>query len=305
MPTTVALPLLTYQKKPLDMNHVDWMVDSTGLLGDSEALRKRMNEQGYLYLPGLLGRERVKKARRILCERLAKLDLLAPDTDPLDAFPHPTNKDGFAGGRLDQLFEDPSPIEDVLYRGRMIEFFRDFLAADVLHFDYTWMRQVPPGPATPIHSDVVYMGRGTHQLYTAWTPMGDNGFDLGGLMVLDGTHQHQGLAKQYWKSDVDAYCTNTDDKRDGWQRNDGGWLRGHANQLQRSLGGTWRTHDFKMGDVVLFNVYTVHGGTDNHSNQMRLSTDTRYQRANDAVDERWVGQKPPGHGPEGKRGLIC
>jgi hypothetical protein len=306
MSTAVALPQLTYQMKPMDMDGVDWMVDSTPLLGDVEALRQRMDEQGYLYLPRLHGRDRVKKARRTICERLASLGLLDPTRDVMDAIPHPTDYNtNFSGGRLEQMFSDPEPINDVLYRGPLMQFFRDFLAADVLHYDYTWMRQVKPGPATQIHSDVVYMGRGTHNLYTVWTPMGDNDFTMGGLMVLEGSHKHEGLAKQYWKGDVDAYCTNTDDQRDGWKKNNGGALMGHADQLRRSLGGTWRTHDYKMGDVVIFNVYTVHGGTDNHSNELRLSTDTRYQRAHEAVDERWMGETPVGHGPGGKRGLIC
>ena len=135
--------------------------------------------------------------------------------------------------------------------------------------------------------------------------MGDNDFNLGGLLVLEGSHKHDGLAKQYWKSDVDAYCSNTDDHRDGWQKGNGGALKGEGDQLRRSLGGRWVTGDYRMGDVVIFNVYTVHGGTDNHSNVLRLSTDTRYQRASEAVDDRWVGEKPPAHGPNAKRGFIC
>ena len=65
-----------------------------------------------------------------------------------------------------------------------------------------------------------------------------------------------------------------------------GSLRGTANQIRRSLGGKrWLTADYRMGDVVLFNVYTVHGGTDNHSDRIRLSTDTRYQLASEPLDE--------------------
>lgn len=151
------------------------------------------------------------------------------------------------------------------------------------------------------------MGRGTHELFTAWTPFGDNGFDLGGLRVLEGSNNHTGLAKSYWQSDVDAFCTNKPESR-SWGKSWGtnGALNGSATQLRKSLGyDQWRTADFKMGDVVIFDVYTVHGGTDNRSNRVSLSTDTRYQRASAPVDERWVGVQPIGHGPEAKRGLIC
>ena len=67
----------------------------------------------------------------------------------------------------------------------------------------------------------------------------------------------------------------------------------------------WVTGDYRMGDVVIFSVYAVHGGTDNRSNKVRLSTDTRYQRADALIDERWVGAQPVGHGPGGKRGSLA
>ncbi len=303
MTTTTPLPPLTYRDETLD--DVRLMTDSSPLLGDIGAIRQRMSEAGYLYFPGFLGRERVIEARRQIVDRLEKAGALAPGTDPMDAIPHPTNHAGFEGGRLDALFENPDPIDEVLYRGPMMQFFREFLAADVRHYDFTWMRQVPPGPATPIHSDVVYMGRGTHQLFTAWTPMGDNSFDMGGLLILEGSHRDPGLAKRYWKFDVDAFCSNHEDKRDAKTKGTGGWLRGTAKQIRHAVGGRWVTGDFRMGDVVIFSVYTVHGGTDNHSNVLRLSTDTRYQRVSEAADERWVGEKPPAHGPLAKRGMIC
>ncbi len=300
-----AMPTLTYQGEPLESDYTRLMDDSTPLLSDVNALRARMDRDGYLYLPGYLGRDRVLRARQIMLDRLSKLGLLDPAFDPADAIPHPTKKSSFAGGRLEELFENPEPISDVLYRGPMMDLFRQFLAADVRHYDYTWMRQVAPGPATSIHSDVVYMGRGTHHLHTAWTPMGDNTFDLGGLLVLRGSHRHEGLAKAYWKSDVDTFCSNTDETREAKRQGSTGALNGAARQLRNSIGGDWVTGDFRMGDVVIFNVYTVHGGTDNHSNVLRLSTDTRYQRASEAIDERWIGEKPIGHGPLAKRGMIC
>jgi hypothetical protein len=302
---SATLPDLFYRNERLDPQHVDRMTDSTPLLQDMDSIRRRMNEDGYLYLPAYLGRERVLQARRVLTDRLLKLGLLDPDHDPMAAVPS-EKRDTFAGGHLFELFDDPTPIHHVLYHGPMMQFFRAFLDAPVRHYDYTWMRQVGPGPATRIHSDVVYMGRGTHQLYTAWTPMGDNGFDLGGLLVLAGSHHFDGFNKGYWHSDVDEFCANrVNGERDAWGRRHGGSLNATAGQLQKNIGGKWVTSDYRAGDVVIFNVYTVHGGTDNRSNVLRLSTDTRYQRAADPIDERWIGLHPVGHGPAGKRGKIC
>jgi hypothetical protein len=44
---------------------------------------------------------------------------------------------------------------------------------------------------------------------------------------------------------------------------------------------------------------------DNRSNRLRLSSDSRYQLAAEPVDERWVGEDPPGHSSAGKRGRVC
>ena len=57
--------------------------------------------------------------------------------------------------------------------------------------------------------------------------------------------------------------------------------------------------------MLIFSIHTVHASLDNRSNRIRLSADSRYQRADEAADERWVGEKPIGHSQAGKRGRIC
>ena len=55
----------------------------------------------------------------------------------------------------------------------------------------------------------------------------------------------------------------------------------------------------------MFNMTLVHGSLDNQTNRFRLSTDTRYQLLADPIDERWVGERPPGHGASQTRGRVC
>jgi len=49
----------------------------------------------------------------------------------------------------------------------------------------------------------------------------------------------------------------------------------------------------------------VHASLDNQTDFVRLSSDTRYQRASQPADARWVGENPAGHGPRAKQGMIC
>ena len=77
------------------------------------------------------------------------------------------------------LAHDNEPLHRLLYGGRMMEFYERFLGGPVRHYDFTWMRAVAPGYGTQPHGDIVFMGRGTHDLYTAWTPLGDIDYQLG------------------------------------------------------------------------------------------------------------------------------
>lgn len=305
MPAITDMPRLTVQGQSAEC--VELLSDCTPMLGSADSLCRQMQTNGYVFLPGYLGRDRVIEARRVFIEKLRRADMLDPRYDPMQGVVKSDARSGFTGGRLDALFENWKPVHDVLYDGPMMAFFRTFLGGDVRHFDYTWTRQVMPGPATAMHSDVVYMGRGTHELFTAWTPMGDNDFSVGGLILLEGSNNHAGLARTYFKADVDSHCVNKPDAR-AWGKVWGtrGSLLAGPQQLLRSLGGKrWLTADYKMGDVLIFSIYTVHGGTDNHSNRIRLSTDSRYQRADQVADPRWIGEEPVAHGPAARRDLIC
>jgi ectoine hydroxylase-related dioxygenase (phytanoyl-CoA dioxygenase family) len=47
----------------------------------------------------------------------------------------------------------------------------------------------------------------------------------------------------------------------------------------------WHISDFRPGDALFFHAFTVHKAMPNLSgNRMRLSTDNRYQRPNEAVE---------------------
>ena len=179
-----------------------------------------------------------------------------------------------------RLSSKASALKSMLYSGRMTQFFERFLGGPVAHFDYTWLRTVAPGLGTRSHCDIVYMGRGSRNLYTAWTQIGDVDLHMGGLMVLEGSHRHDRLRKTYCTRDVDSYCVNRE--RGAAERDGGnGWLAQDPRQLQRVLGGRWRTHDYTAGDVVVFSTYTVHCGLDNHMNRVCISTDSRYQSAHE------------------------
>jgi ectoine hydroxylase-related dioxygenase (phytanoyl-CoA dioxygenase family) len=192
----------------------------------------------------------------------------------------------------------------------MMAFYERFLGGEVRHFDFTWMRAVAPGRGTPPHMDIVFMGRGTTNLYTSWTPLGDISLEMGGLMVLERSHKHDRINNHYGRKDVDQYCLKPDSEEQpvmgrGGNIGRGGTLSNHPVKLRNRLGGRWLTTNYQAGDLLLFSMFTIHTSLDNHSDRIRISSDTRYQLASEPVDERWIGEHPIAHGPDAKQGIIC
>ena len=99
----------------------------------------------------------------------------------------------FLGGSK-QLTRAPEFLNLVESHGIM-DYFAHFLRSDVLTFDYKWLRVVAPGDFTGAHYDVVYMGRGTHNLYTCWTPITEVTYDMGPLAILAGSHHAAGFER--------------------------------------------------------------------------------------------------------------
>jgi hypothetical protein len=302
-------PTLTCLGKPLDLSAASFgpLRRSDDIAHDPSALRQRMAEDGYLYLPGLLDPAAVLTVRRHITDRLAELGVLDEAQPRLDASYRPGGN-GLQSSH--DLAKNNPLLERLLYTGPMMEYYQRLLGGPVRHFDFTWFRAVGPGFGTYPHCDIVYMGRGTFKVYTSWTPIGDVPISVGGLMVLEGSHRQQERLRRYLTRDVDAYCTNRPDAaaiESGdklWQDWDGR-LSSNPVTLREKLGGRWLTTDFKAGDVLSFGMGTVHASLDNHSDRIRLSSDSRYQLATQAADERWVGPNPIGHGVGGKKGRAC
>ena len=80
----------------------------------------------------------------------------------------------------------------MLFRGPMIDVYEKIFGEAVSHLDYRWLRiKRPADPGalpdvTPPHCDLVYMGRGSLDLLTSWTCFSDVGYDMGGLVLLEG-----------------------------------------------------------------------------------------------------------------------
>ena len=285
--------------------HAFGELSRTGRSEDPATLRARLVEEGYLYIPGFFEPADVLAVRGVLVERLAAGDWLAPGSAPMDAVAIP----GVAidmGVLSTELADDNEPMRRLLYEGRMIRFYEELLGGPIRHFDFTWIRTATAGNPTKVHTDIVFMGRGTTNLYTSWVPYGDIPVEMGGLTVLERSHEDEEIRDVYGRQDVDSYCENLgQDPGDYEHPNANPYLTEDPASFRRRLGGRWLTADFRVGDLLVFGMYTAHGALDNRTDRVRLSSDSRYQLASEPIDDRWIGPNPAGHRKAGKRGIIC
>ena len=284
----------------LEMNahSFGWLKDSSGISHDPSALQRGMDEDGYLFLRDFFPRQAILEARMALLEKLQEGDIFEPGQPLADGILRP----GIHPKFHPTAWKNQPSLNRVVFGPEMKEFFTGFLGGTIRHLDYIWLRTMGCGHGTPPHCDIVYMGRGTHRLYTAWIPYGDVPLEVGGLMILEKSHLQADRIRHYLGSDVDTYCSNVPG-RDGWKHN--GQLTNNPCSLREKLGGRWLTAEFRPGDLLTFRMDTIHASIDNKTQRIRLSTDTRYQRSDEPVDERWVGASPIGHGADSKRALIC
>jgi hypothetical protein len=276
----MASMLVKIGKHELEMDgpYLTELRESSEIRGDMAALNERMREDGYIWIKGFHNRTQVLRARSEILSRLYQQGNLTHDSDPEEGLIGTNNRGAMFGGTN---LENPEFLK-VVNSPEVMRFFSEFLGGEAITYDYKWLRAVASGDSTGAHYDIVYMGRGTTNLYTLWTPFGDTPIEMGTLAVLLGSHKWEHVRSTYGKMDVDR------DRTEGWFSSD-------PIELVDKFGGRWATAPFEAGDAIFFGMFTMHASTVNVTNRMRISCDTRYQLSSEAVDQRWIGRNFTAH----------
>ena len=250
---------------------------SNDIVHDGAQLRERMREDGYLLIRELREPELVLSARREVLTAMSADGLLMADSDVMDGVINPdVPRASTTGVRANEAFRQMPAVQAIFEDRAVPDFFERFLGGGVGTFDFQWMRVAGAGAESTIHSDIVFMGRGTQDLYTCWTPMGDVTLDMGPIVLCLGTERVEAMKETYWASDVDRDL-----------------IEGHFSkdpmEMVTKFGGRWATAEFHPGDVLIFGMHILHASLANISDRYRISADTRYQLASEPFDERWKG----------------
>jgi len=242
-------------------------IDSAGLLGHPQALRSRLAKDGFLFFRGIIEDGPLISLRHEIVAACAGRGWIRPGTNPVDAvaegLPCIEGEDEYF-----KVYDDVQRLEALhalphhpTVRAPMVA----LLGETAFPHPLAIARLVFPGgeaEATPPHQDFPN-NQGTEDLLACWIPLGPCPVELGGLIMLRGSHQLGLLPREfaigagYRKAVLDSRHSRLD------------WIGG----------------DFALGDAVVFHSMTVHRALPNRTDRLRLSVDYRFQREGESLTE--------------------
>jgi len=243
------------------------------LLHDSEALRQRAQEDGYLFFKGLLPRQEILDLRKDFLSVVDRYGWRKPgqdalggemDLDLLNMVPDEQIRSDI--GVSEAAYKDVQKLESFHrfpHHDRLKALYKELFQDEVLVHPRHIARMVTGHRVmvpTPPHQDFPAI-QGSTNTWTAWIPLGDCPRSMGGLSVLR-------------SSDRLGYVPIT---------------------LSKGAGGVaaqtcpwetdWAETDFEAGDVLTFPSLTIHKALRcQHRQFIRLSMDIRYQPKSEPVE---------------------
>ena len=240
--------------------------ESNDILNQPDALLRRLTTEGYLFFRELLPRDTILNVRRQILEVYRAAGWLKPGTELMDGIAraepfkfrseeylrvlrqvmtladlHALKLHPALGGVLERIYGEPAfPVPTTIPR----------------------MTYPLPEETTQPHQDWLYVQGSTYAL-TAWVPLGDLPFELGGLQVVPRSHT-QGFIVPHKAAGAADKAVVVGPEAD------------------------WHSTPYRAGDVILFYPLTVHGALVNQTNRYRLSVDFRFLGQSQTMDADWL-----------------
>lgn len=258
----------------LDMSpeRLGWL-EPTGADLPIEQLREKFHRDGYLWLKGFFEPAVILNFRQYFFDTL------------------------FSGAKTFFEVVRSQEYQDFCTMPRLWNFYQEFLQGQpylhkrkIIRFTYPDMDNCTGG-----HYDLIYLRAGTDRLCTSWIPLGDVPVEMGGLLYLE----HSDAVGRQMEAEfrVKNADLSPEERISAYNRNmrEAGWISTNLVEMAERFNSRWLIADYEAGDMVIHSPYMIHAATRNHdpSGQMRLSTDIRFQCADDLIDQRWTNHWEP------------
>ncbi|MBT6156729.1 MAG: hypothetical protein HOL01_17670 [Planctomycetaceae bacterium] len=273
------------QGRPVPNDVLGPLRDSTGVADDANELQRRIGDDGYLFLRGVVDRTEIMAARAEVFARLADVgEIQQPSVDGLYTG---TSQRSEVVSDLGDFWRSVNLGEALRHvsHGEQVSALMDKILGETARpHDFMFLRPGPIGRSTHLHFDLPFFARGSKRIFTVWLALGDIPVEEGPLAVLEGSNRFADLIDPIreidYSSAMSPQVQMTDD----------------TIEFARQRSARLLTADFQAGDAIVFDMITMHGTLDNHSpeGRVRLSCDVRWQPAAEPIDPRYVGDNPPG-----------
>jgi hypothetical protein len=244
------------------------LAPANDLLARPTALRARLEQDGYLFVRGLVPPAPLASLREAILGCCRAGGWLRPGIALADGVADParaTVEPEPAFLAVYREIQKLEPFHALAHHPALIDLVERVLDAPALPHPNKIARLSFPGNVahtTPPHQDFPFI-QGSARTYTTWIPLGDVPRALGGLAVNRDSH----------RAGVYAHHISMG----------AGGMGIHAEDLPDA----WHTADYRAGDVLLFHSHMVHRALPNRSpDRMRLSVDYRYQSRAEPISEK-------------------
>ena len=244
---------------------------SNDAIDDPSELRRRIGEDGYIFIRGLHDADRLRGLRLEMLEVIRDGGWLRPGTDLNDGIADVSRRCTEGDLEYVDVYHDLYKLESFHRAGHWPEVLSVMQAladGDVLphpsKIARIWFPQYVDH-TTPAHQDFVHF-QGSYETYTCWSPVGDCPVDLGGLAVIPGSHKSNIVLEHHFSLGAGSLSVDEDQQT-----------------------GNWHTTDYEIGDALIFHSLTIHQALPNVTgDRLRISLDNRYQDASLPIAEQML-----------------
>lgn len=241
---------------------------SNDALDDNQELRRRLADDGYLFIRTLVDAQPLLDLRLQMLAVLQEGGWLQAGSNLADGVADVSKKCAEGDPEYIAVYRNVQRLEAfhrMAHSPSIVALMERIVGEAVLPHPAKVARLWFPQytlHTTPAHQDFVHF-QGTYETYTCWMPVGDCPIELGPLAVLVGSHQSGEIYDHHFALGAGGLAVDT-----------------------TKLPGGWVSNDFAIGDALIFPSRTVHQALPNVTpDRLRVSLDNRYQAQSQPIAE--------------------
>jgi ectoine hydroxylase-related dioxygenase (phytanoyl-CoA dioxygenase family) len=251
------------QGAPVPAKLIGPLRDSTSARKDGSELQSRLSQDGYLFLRNTVNQADIMAARGEVFERLAEVgEIRKPAINGIATGESRRSELTEDLGEFWQSVNESSALRHASHGREIADLMETIFGEPSRPHDFMFLRPGLVGRSTHLHYDFPFFARGSDRILTVWLALGEIPIDEGPLMVLEGSNRYSDLIEPIRKIDYESSSSPQVQMTE------------NTVEFVRQRGSRLLTADFEPGDLVVFDMFTMHGTLDNHSavNRVRLLT---------------------------------